>query len=283
MVDRGLCCLGCGHQFDYGDEIDFQGQTSAEVTARCPKCELMGAWRFPNPETKPRTREERLEDELRETNAALDEARREASVTRDQHKSALEDLTKAHGRIHVLTADYEACEHDDYEKFRPAQGLPPPAYVGWCPNCGAAYVWKKWEDARWVWDEEKKQRVDMPAVHEARWVKPRSQFRLALIRGILRNARDDVDEDDHERSLSPEARKVLDHGLETADDSKLVTWEPPPLTREDLLDRLVDLIEIGGSSHTDVLNCLADLLDAETKHEPDAPWVAKLRDVESKL
>ena len=60
--------------------------------------------------------------------------------------------------------------------------------------------------------------------------------------------------------------------------------EGKPLTRDEILDRLAGLIEIGGSSSTDVVNCLSDLLHDEAMHcRPDESWVAKLRDIESKL
>ncbi len=58
---------------------------------------------------------------------------------------------------------------------------------------------------------------------------------------------------------------------------------PTLLTRVELLDRLVDLIEIGASSSTNAVNCLSGLLHSEAiRCHPDEPWVAKLRDVESR-
>jgi hypothetical protein len=48
-------------------------------------------------------------------------------------------------------------------------------------------------------------------------------------------------------------------------------------TREELLERLVSIKEVGNHDHTGVVNLLTDLLDDEARESPGQLWVEKLR------
>jgi hypothetical protein len=52
---------------------------------------------------------------------------------------------------------------------------------------------------------------------------------------------------------------------------------PRPRTREELLLRLVDILESGRESHTDAVNGLESLLYDEAGADPDTEWATKYR------